>query len=149
MYNSVTIIGTVGKDFKVNDAGNGNKMANLSICSWEYKKGEDGKRYKRVTWHDVLVYGSSVSSLVNISKGDTVLVTGKIAAEKNPYSQLRQYVVGYVRLVKKKYGSTYPHGEIGNEMEHMGGIDAIGDNESPSAMPPSSDDFEDISDLRF
>lgn len=78
--NQVTILGKVGRDAEIKDAGT-SKVARFSIATSEggYKKA-DGTDVPKVThWHNIQCWGKLAELAGKIvTKGTTVAITGKI-----------------------------------------------------------------------
>lgn len=78
--NQVTILGKVGRDAEIKDAGT-SKVARFSIATSEggYKK-TDGTDVPKVThWHNIQCWGKLAELAGKIvTKGTTVAITGKI-----------------------------------------------------------------------
>lgn len=138
MYSNTILIGTVGKDIKYYDK-NDHRVANLSVATWEHRQGKDGEWYKETTWHSVVVWGKAVDGLKNISKGDLVLVLGRISVRdvKTETNEIRKNfaINGYVRLLRKKDSGGMPAQEA--RPAH------VGDND-PAPDSPSVDPYGDL-----
>lgn len=157
MYNSVTLVGAVGKDIEIKTARTGQPMANVSVATWEYRKNSDGEWGKDSTWHNVLVYGNATKALENISKGDLVIVTGRISVRevRDETNEVRKIVsiIGYVRLVRKESsggGQNDGNGQRGKGGGRENGSNAAApSNHIPPAPEPAPFGHDDLSDLSF
>jgi single-strand DNA-binding protein len=82
--NEVNLIGNLGADPEVRDAGS-SRVANLRIAtseSWTEKS--TGERKERVDWHSVVVWGDGLVGVVEkyLHKGSKVYVSGKLQTRK-------------------------------------------------------------------
>lgn len=76
--NKAIILGTVGSDVKTEYSKDGKAFAKLSVATSEkYKNAEN------TVWHDVVCFGERAEYChVNVRKGDTVYVEGKISKRR-------------------------------------------------------------------
>ena len=83
MTNQATLIGRLGSDPQVNYAGDGGKIANLSIATDESFKNAAGERVKRTEWHRVVCFGK-VAEIASdyLGKGRLIGVQGKLRTRK-------------------------------------------------------------------
>ena len=76
--NNITIHGTVGQDPELRYSGSQMAILTFSVAD---NYGKDDK--KKTTWHNVVVFNKLAENVANsISKGDTVLITGRIEQEE-------------------------------------------------------------------
>lgn len=78
--NLVVLIGTIGKDPTIQDAGN-NKISKFSLATNEtYKKGENYQ--KDVEWHNIVAWGWVAEKAGKLVKGQKVAIKGKLKTRK-------------------------------------------------------------------
>jgi single-strand DNA-binding protein len=74
-----TIIGNLGGDPEIRELKNGSKVANLSVAVNEYR----GKDEEPITyWYRVTAWGENAKTSENLSKGDRIVVVGKMVTRK-------------------------------------------------------------------
>ena len=78
--NKVILLGNLGRDAEMKTFPDGGCVASFSIATSEsYKKDE---KWETITeWHNVKIKGKN-AAFCDLQKGETVLVEGKIKAEK-------------------------------------------------------------------
>ncbi len=78
LVNNVMLIGRLGSDPKVRDAGTGNKVANFTIATSEFYKVKD--EYKeRTYWHNIVAWGKDAEKVQErCVKGTEVVLSGKL-----------------------------------------------------------------------
>lgn len=75
MYQSITVIGRLGRDPEMRYLPNGDPVTSFSIATDRAYKGKDGQLVKETTWFRVSVFGKSAESTNQfLSKGKLVLV---------------------------------------------------------------------------
>lgn len=138
MYNKIMLVGVVGSDVKMTESGD-SPRATLSVATWESKRGKDGEWRKETTWHQISVWGKAVDSLRSISKGDLVMVEGKLSVRdsKDETNEIRRnfFINGYVRLLRKK-----DHG--GTAAQDARPVHT--ESNDPAPASPSVDSYEDL-----
>ena len=78
MINKITLLGNVGKDPELTNAG-GTDVCKFSVATSESWKDKDGEWQERVTWHNIEVWGVAAQGISQrVSKGDTVYVEGRL-----------------------------------------------------------------------
>ena len=83
-YQSVTIVGNLGNDPKIEATTNGTVTARMSVATTEHSKDRDGNRKEETSWHSVRVYGNAAEHCGKyLSKGSKVLVAGKLRYSKS------------------------------------------------------------------
>lgn len=76
--NNITIHGTVGQEPELRYSGSQMAILTFSVAD---NYGKDDK--KKTTWHNVVVFNKLAENVANsITKGDTVLITGRIEQEE-------------------------------------------------------------------
>lgn len=83
MLNQVQIIGTVGRDPEVRQAGN-SRVANLSVATSEkWTDKSTGDRKEKTEWHRVTVWGALADIVEKyVRKGDKIFLQGKLQTRK-------------------------------------------------------------------
>jgi len=78
MFNKVTLMGRLGKDPELSNAGD-KQYCRLSLATNESWKGQDGERKERTDWHSVTVWGKTAEYVASrASKGSLVFVEGQL-----------------------------------------------------------------------
>ncbi|HQV70808.1 MAG TPA: single-stranded DNA-binding protein [Thermoflexales bacterium] len=82
MYQSITVIGRLGRDPEMRYLPNGDPVTSFSIATDRAYKGKDGQLVKETTWFRVSVFGKSAESTNQfLSKGKLVLVEGRLRVD--------------------------------------------------------------------
>lgn len=81
MYQTITIIGRLGRNPEMRVMPNGENITSLSVaCDRKYTKGSE--RVSETTWFRVSVYGKQAESCnMWLSKGKLVLVEGRLRVD--------------------------------------------------------------------
>lgn len=78
MFNKVTLIGRLGKDPELGNAG-GKPYCHISVATNESWKSQDGEKHERTEWHSVTIWGRSAEYVGSYaSKGSLVFVEGQL-----------------------------------------------------------------------
>lgn len=82
--NKVVLIGRVGKDPEIRTSSEGKKFASFSLATSETYKDKSGQRQEKTEWHNVAIFNSGLSELVDryVSKGSRIYVEGALHARK-------------------------------------------------------------------
>lgn len=82
MYQSVTIVGRLGRDPEMKYAPSGDAVASFSIATDRSYTSKSGERVKETTWFRVSVFGKQ-AELCNLwlSKGKLALVEGRLRVD--------------------------------------------------------------------
>ncbi|MDW8396258.1 MAG: single-stranded DNA-binding protein [Anaerolineae bacterium] len=82
MYQSITIIGRLGRDPEMRYLPSGDPVTTFSVATDRVWNDKDGQRQKETTWFRVTVFGKP-AEITNqyLSKGKMVLVEGRLAAD--------------------------------------------------------------------
>lgn len=82
--NEHTIIGNVGRDPEIRSLQSGNSVANLAVATNRRYKDKSGEWQEDTQWHNVVIYGPLVSSVIEkyVSKGSQVMVRGESRTRK-------------------------------------------------------------------
>lgn len=101
--NQVILIGRVGKDPEIRNAGQ-SKVATFSVAT--SRKNGKGQNDYETTWHNIKLWGKTAElAHENIRKGDEVFIQGRITVESwdsNGQKQYRTLVTGeMIRITKQ------------------------------------------------
>ncbi len=81
--NKVMIIGNLGADPEIRNAGNGNPVCNLSVATHERWTDKEGQPQERTEWHRVVVWGPQAENCAKyLAKGRQVYVEGSLQTRK-------------------------------------------------------------------
>ena len=82
MYQTITIIGRLGKDPEMRYLPNGNPVTSFNVATDRTYNDAQGQRVSETTWFRVSVFGKTAeSSNQYLSKGKMVLVEGRLRAD--------------------------------------------------------------------
>lgn len=82
MYQSITVIGRLGRDPEMRYMPNGDPVTSFSIATDRAYKGKDGQLVKETTWFRVSVFGKTAETANQyLSKGKMVLVEGRLRVD--------------------------------------------------------------------
>ena len=102
MYQSITIVGNLGKDPEMRYTPSGTAVTSLDVGTNRKYTGSDGETVKESTWFRVSVFGKQAETAAQyLKKGSAVLIEGRLTPDKS---------TGSPRLYQKKdgsYGSSY------------------------------------------
>lgn len=81
--NKAILLGNVGKDPDIRDAGD-NKVATFSLATSETWKDKSGQKQERTDWHNIVVWGEKPCGVISqyVKKGSKLLIEGKIVTRK-------------------------------------------------------------------
>jgi single-strand DNA-binding protein len=104
MVNKVILIGNIGKDPEIKQAGE-SKVANFSIATSEKQK-KDGE-YKTITeWHNIVVWGKLADVVEKyVKKGSKIYVEGKLRTRswgETEKKYITEILVNEIQLLDKK-----------------------------------------------
>lgn len=78
--NSVRLIGHVGQDPEVKDAGK-TKLAKFSLATNESRKNQDGEKVEETQWHNLIAWGKQAEVAGQyIKKGSEIAIEGKLTS---------------------------------------------------------------------
>jgi single-strand DNA-binding protein len=123
--NKVILIGNLGQDPEVKQAGNGNTMCRISVATSESWKDKDSGEIKEKTaWHRVVVYGK-IGDVVGqyCRKGSKVYIEAKLAYGKYDKDGVTHYTTDIVAsnvqfLDSKKSDSNDTSKEVDGNTKH-------------------------------
>jgi single-strand DNA-binding protein len=78
MFNTVILIGRLGKNAEVKTAQNKKEFVVLNVATSESWKNEKGKYDTRTEWHRVYAWGTLVNFAKTLQKGQLINLEGKI-----------------------------------------------------------------------
>ena len=96
MVNKVILIGNVGKDPEVRQAGN-SKVANFSLATSENYKDKQGNKQTKTEWHNITIWGNLASVVERfVKKGDKILLEGKVVTRSYEKNGEKRYATDIV-----------------------------------------------------
>mgnify|MGYP003910162439 FL=1 len=79
MKNKVQLIGNIGADPEVKEAGKSSSMVRLSLATTETYLNAKKERVEETNWHNLLLWGNLAASTEKfLSKGDTIAIEGRL-----------------------------------------------------------------------
>lgn len=99
MINKVILIGNLGKDAELKSMSNGGQFLTFSLATTEtYKDKNSGENKKITQWHNVTLFGTLGTKLVDyLTSGTMIYVEGKINynqyEDKNGQKQYRTSII--------------------------------------------------------
>ena len=75
--NKAIIIGNVGQEPKFSEVRD-TKVLKMSVATNKSWKDKGGKWQSKVTWHNIVAWGSPCNAAENLEKGDNVYIEGEI-----------------------------------------------------------------------
>lgn len=140
MYQSITVVGRLGRDPEMRYMPNGDPVTSFSVATDRQYNDKNGQRVKETTWFRVSAFGKQ-AEIANqyLSKGKMVLVEGRLSVDPKtggPKTFVRQdgvvstsfeVVANALRLLspKDEGGGGGGSGDMG------GGADASGGEDMP------------------
>jgi len=83
LRNYVQLIGNLGQDIELKEFDSGNKKASFSLATTDTYTNKDGEKTDSTQWHNIIAWGKLAGWMSDsISKGDQVLIQGKITHRK-------------------------------------------------------------------
>jgi single-strand DNA-binding protein len=84
MYQSITVIGRLGRDPEMRYLPNGDPVTSFSLATDRQYNDRNGQKVKETTWFRVSVFGKQ-AEIANqfLSKGKLALVEGRLRPDKN------------------------------------------------------------------
>jgi len=96
MVNKVILIGNVGKDPEVRQAGN-SKVANFSLATSENYKDKQGNKQTKTEWHNITIWGNLASVVERfVKKGDKIFLEGKVVTRSYEKNGEKRYATDIV-----------------------------------------------------
>lgn len=90
MYNKVILIGNIGKDPEIKELTSTSK-ASFPLATSERVKGKDGAYKDMTEWHNIVIWGDNAKKISEYTKGDRVLIEGKIKTESWGEQEAKKY----------------------------------------------------------
>jgi single-strand DNA-binding protein len=82
MYQSITVIGRLGRDPEMRYMPNGDPVTSFSIATDRAWNDKSGQKQKETTWFRISVFGKSAETANQyLSKGKMVLVEGRLRVD--------------------------------------------------------------------
>ena len=79
MYNSITLIGHIGKNPEIRTTESGTTIVTFSVATSETWKNEKGEKIKHTEWHNVVFFGNSAEILKQYAhSGQLIMVEGQL-----------------------------------------------------------------------
>lgn len=132
MYQSLTIVGNLGKDPEMRYLPDGRPVTEMSVATNRVYNDQNGQQVKETTWFRVSVFGKQAEACAQyLTKGRQVLVEGRLRPDKE---------TGAPRLWQRQdgtYGASFE--VIASTVRFLGGR-----GEGGAATPPAADDFADV-----
>lgn len=112
-YQSITIVGRLGRDPEMKFLGNGTPVTAFSVAT-DYRYTSNGETVKETTWFRVSVFGKAAEACNKyLAKGSAVLVEGRLTPDKE---------TGSPRIWQDKDGNSKTSFEIrANEVKFLDG----------------------------
>jgi single-strand DNA-binding protein len=137
MYQSLTIIGRLGRDPEMRYMPNGDPVTSFSVATDRQYNDRNGQKVKETTWFRVSVFGKQAETVNQfLSKGKMVLVEGRLRADPKtggPATFTRQdgTVSASFEIVANTVRFLSPKSEGGGEVAEpaAAGVDAGGGGE--------------------
>lgn len=158
MYNSVTLIGNVGRDPDVKTTASGGTIVTLSLATSERKK-VNGEWADETQWHRIVVFGQTAEFVSKyVKKGTCLAVTGQVVYRewdkdgvKQRSTEIRAKTVDFFNGGKKADSGGKSDGGGYDEQETKPQKPAYGGKQSTSKPPsrPPQNDFGGDEDIPF
>ena len=128
MYQSITVIGNLGRDPEMKFSPSGKAVTSFSIADTRQYKNGSGELVKETTWFRVEVWGNQAEACnTYLKKGSLVLVEGRMKPDIN---------TGNPRIYQKKDQSWASSFEI-----EANNVKFLSKTETKQAAPEEEDPF--------
>jgi len=128
MYQSITVIGNLGRDPEMKFSPSGKAVTSFSIADTRQYKNGSGELVKETTWFRVEVWGNQAEACnTYLKKGSLVLVEGRMKPDIN---------TGNPRIYQKKDQSWASSFEI-----QANNVKFLSKTETKQAAPEEEDPF--------
>jgi len=128
MYQSITVIGNLGRDPEMKFSPSGKAVTSFSIADTRQYKNGSGELVKETTWFRVEVWGNQAEACnTYLKKGSLVLVEGRMKSDIN---------TGNPRVYQKKDQSWAASFEI-----QANNVKFLSKTETKQATPEEEDPF--------
>jgi single-strand DNA-binding protein len=82
MYQSITLVGNLGRDPEMRYTPSGTPVTSMNVATNRKYTGSDGQVVKETTWFRVSVFGKQAEACAQyLKKGSTVLVEGRLQSD--------------------------------------------------------------------
>lgn len=134
MYQSVTIVGNLGKDPEMKYLPSGKPVTSMNVATSRSYKGSDGQRVNETTWFRVSVFGTQSESCAQyLKKGSKVLVEGRLTPDPK---------TGGPRTFSRQDGTSGASYEVlANTVRFL---DSKSDGDNKSEKPAQAEEEENI-----
>lgn len=131
MYQTITVVGRLGRDPESKFMPNGQQVTSFSIATDRSYTGADGQRQKETTWFRVSVFGKQAETCNQfLTKGRLVLVEGRLSVDAK---------TGGPRVYAKQDGSMAASFEIvANDVRFLSSQEDGAPKPAGSAAPAKS-----------
>lgn len=128
MYQSITVVGNLGRDPEMKFSPSGKAVTSFSIADTRQYKNGSGELVKETTWFRVEVWGNQAEACnTYLKKGSLVLVEGRMKSDIN---------TGNPRIYQKKDQSWAASFEI-----QANNVKFLSKTETKQATPEEEDPF--------
>lgn len=102
MYNSVKLIGNLGKDVITRDFSNGGRVANFSLATSKKYKDKSGEQVTKTQWHNVVIKNDHLVGIAErfLKKGSKCLIEGELENREYESEGTTKYIT---EVVLNKY----------------------------------------------
>ena len=159
MYQTTTIIGSLGRDPEMRYMPNGDPVTDFSIATNREYKDKNGNKVKEVTWWRVSVFGAQAEPVNQyLHKGEFALVEGRMKPDENgnPKTYTKQdgtiaasyeLVANTVRFFPKSMGNQEPGPGNAADLPAGRSNTASGARQPQRATPPTGSGVRDGDDF--
>jgi len=133
MFQTIIIIGNLGRDPEMRYLSNGKAVTSFSLASNRSYKGNDGQQVKETTWFRITVWGNQAEACNQyLKKGGKVLVEGRLTPDNE---------TGSPKVFQRKDGTWGSSYEVNAQTVRF--LSSIGEANDPG------DDLDDGGDIPF
>jgi single-strand DNA-binding protein len=134
-YQSVTIVGRLGKDPEMRYTPSGSAVTSFSIATDHQYTGSDGQKVKETMWFRISAWGKQAETCNQyLKKGSMVLVEGRLTGDKNGGPRVWTDKEGNPRASFEVSASTVRFLSSKAESEALGSAESSGDV-APDEIP--------------
>lgn len=132
MYNSITLIGHLGKDPEIRTTESGTTIVTFSVATSETWKNEKGEKIKHTEWHNVVFFGWAETFKKYAHTGQLIMVVGQLRTSEykdkdNKTHKVTKVIGSTFRFLKDK--------EIAKQLADNEQIPNNGSNEIDDDIP--------------
>jgi len=133
MFQTIIIIGNLGRDPEMRYLSNGKAVTSFSLASNRSYKGNDGQQVKETTWFRITVWGNQAEACNQyLKKGGKVLVEGRLTPDNE---------TGSPKVFQRKDGTWGSSYEVNAQTVRF--LSSIGEANDPG------EDLDDGGDIPF